>query len=54
MLRKFTALDAVELGLATHLVEDGCRGVNLSEGDLKKALDEMQRAGIRLLESEEV
>ena len=30
---KFTALDAVDLGFSTHLVLDGCRGVDLNPGD---------------------
>jgi nicotinamidase/pyrazinamidase len=51
---KFTALDAVELGFKTHVIEDACRGVNLNAGDVEKAIEEMQNAGVRIVKSEEV
>jgi nicotinamidase/pyrazinamidase len=50
---KFTALDAVELGFETALVLDACRGVELNEGDIDRALTEMRRAGVRLITSEQ-
>ncbi len=49
---KFTALDAVELGFETHLIEDGCRGVDLNPGDVERAIAEMRDAGVRVLDSE--
>jgi len=51
---KFTALDAVQLGFRTALVEDGCRGVNLASDDSAKAIEEMRRAGVRVMSSGEV
>jgi nicotinamidase/pyrazinamidase len=48
---KFTALDAVELGFKTCLIEDACRGVNLNAGDVDAALDECRRAGAVVLRS---
>ncbi len=42
---KFTALDALSLGLRTTLVVDACRGVELSEGDVARALAEVKAAG---------
>jgi len=42
---KFTALDAVSLGLKTTVIKDACRGVNMNEGDVDKAWQEMQQAG---------
>ena len=33
---KFTALDAVELGFETCLLEDACRGVELHPGDVQE------------------
>jgi nicotinamidase/pyrazinamidase len=50
---KFTALDAVELGFRTTLVEDGCRGVNLAPDDSARAIEEMKRAGVRVVGSDE-
>ena len=48
---KFTALDAVELGYKTYLLEDLCRGVNLNQGDIGRAKDEMGRVGVKIIES---
>jgi nicotinamidase/pyrazinamidase len=51
---KFTALDAVELGFHTHLVEDACRGVELRPGDIAKAIAQMKRAGVTVAQSRDV
>jgi nicotinamidase/pyrazinamidase len=51
---KWTALDAAELGFETVVVEDACRGVELSEGDVDDALDELEEAGVVIVSSEEV
>ncbi len=48
---KFTALDAVELGFKTYLIEDACRGVNLNADDVTKAIQEMKRAGVHVTQS---
>jgi nicotinamidase/pyrazinamidase len=48
---KFTALDAVELGFSTHLVLDGCRGVELNPGDVDRAVEEMRHAGVHVTDS---
>ena len=51
---KFTALDAVELGFKTYLIPEGCRGVNLQEGDVEKALEEMKERGVEMVSVEEI
>lgn len=51
---KYSALDARQLGLNTHVIVDGCRGIGLEPGDLDRALDEMKRFGAILLESREL
>lgn len=51
---KATALDAVRLGFTTHLIVDGCRGVELAPGDIDRALDEMKAAGVRLTTSDQL
>ena len=51
---KFTALDAVGLGLKAFLIEDACRGVNLGTDDVKNALEEMKSAGVRIVRSREL
>jgi nicotinamidase/pyrazinamidase len=50
----YTALDACRLGFNTWLVVDGCRGVNVAPGDTDRAIEEMQRAGVRVATSEEL
>jgi nicotinamidase/pyrazinamidase len=49
---KFSALDAKELGFEVFLVEDGCRGVELQEGDVQKAIEEMQAKGVVFVHSD--
>lgn len=51
---KFTALDAAELGFNTTLIADGCRGVELKTGDVQSAIDQLQKAGVKISSSEEV
>ncbi len=48
---KFTALDAAELGFATRVVLDACRGVDLHPGDICRAVEEMQQRGIALVDA---
>lgn len=48
---KFTALDALRLGFDTVLVEDGCRGVNLSSGDVEESKQKMKSLGVRFIHS---
>jgi len=49
-----TALDAVDLGYTTYVVEDGCRGVDIQPGVVERAVEEMCRSGVRLVRSEDV
>jgi nicotinamidase/pyrazinamidase len=51
---KYSALDAVKLGFKTHVVIDGCRGVELKRGDTQSAIDEMRRAGVEIVTSGEL
>jgi nicotinamidase/pyrazinamidase len=51
---KFTALDAVELGFKTYVIEDACRGVNLKPGDVERAIEEMRVKGVEILTSNRV
>ncbi len=51
---KYSALDARQLGLNTHVILDGCRGIELARGDIGRAIDEMKRAGAVLLKSSEL
>jgi len=51
---RFTALDAVRLGFATHLIEDACRGVNLKPGDVVRAIEQMRSQGVTVVNSERI
>jgi len=51
---KATALDAAELGFDTSVVIDACRAVNINEGDDLKALQELARANVTIVESREL
>jgi len=48
---KYSALDSVHLGFNTHVIIDGCRGVELSAGDTQAAVDEMKTAGVEIITS---
>jgi nicotinamidase/pyrazinamidase len=49
---KFTSLDARRRGFDVHVIEDGCRGVELKPGDSAAALEEIRRAGGHVIRSE--
>jgi nicotinamidase/pyrazinamidase len=51
---KYSALDARQLGLKTHVILDGCCGIDLEHGDIDRALDEMKRVGAVLLQSSDL
>jgi nicotinamidase/pyrazinamidase len=51
---KFSAMDAAHLGFQTHVIPDACRPVNLKPGDEERAIEEMQRHGIRMVEAREI
>lgn len=49
---KFSALDAIQLGFETYVVQDVCRGINLMQQDTEEALEEIRLAGARIVESQ--
>lgn len=51
---KFSALDAVQFGFKTDVIEDASRGIDLQTDDVKKAIAEMKGAGVRILQSKDV
>jgi nicotinamidase/pyrazinamidase len=51
---KFTALDAVDLGFRTTLVEDACRAVDLTPGDAGRAVQEMRRRGVLVMKAGDI
>ena len=51
---KFTALDAVKSGFNTYVILDACKGVNLNEGDVDKAIKEMESHGVNIIKSKDL
>ena len=51
---KFTVLDALDLGFRVHVIEDGCRGVDLNPGDSARAIEEMRKAGACIVRSDQI
>lgn len=51
---KATALDAKKAGFETFVIIDACRGVDVKEGDVGRAIIEMHEAGIEIISLEEV
>lgn len=50
---KYSALDAIGLGFKTHVIEEGCRGVNLQPDDSAKAIEEIRKVGVEIVKSVE-
>lgn len=51
---KYSVLDARALGFKTVVVIDACRGIDLTPGDIQKSIEEMRKAGAKILTSEEL
>ena len=46
---KATALDAIQFGFQTYVIEDACRGVNVPPGSVERAMQEMKAAGVQFI-----
>jgi nicotinamidase/pyrazinamidase len=51
---KYSVLDALQLGFKTFVILDACQAVNLHKGDGQRAIEEMQRAGAKLITSRDL
>jgi len=51
---KFTAMDAVDLGFTTYIIEDACRGVNANAGDVQKAIEAMRSKGVIVIQASDL
>jgi nicotinamidase/pyrazinamidase len=49
-----TVLDALQEGIQTTLIVDGCCGVDLQPGDVERAIVEMESSGAQLTNSGEI
>lgn len=50
---KCTAVDAVELGFTTFVVRDACRGVEQSAEGVQLLVDEFERKGVTVIDSDD-
>jgi nicotinamidase/pyrazinamidase len=51
---KNTTLDAAKKNYSTYLIEDATKGVNINQGDVDKAIQEMKEAGAKIITSEQI
>jgi nicotinamidase/pyrazinamidase len=51
---KSTALDAMQAGFETFIISDAVRGVNLPPGSETAEINRLQKAGVRLISSQEI
>jgi nicotinamidase/pyrazinamidase len=51
---KFSCMDAVYCGFNTHIITDACRGIDLTPGDVKEALEEMRDEGVQILKAKDI
>jgi len=51
---KFTAVDAKSCRFSTFLIPDGCRAVNINDGDGESAIEDMVNSGIVVINSKDV
>jgi len=51
---KYSCCDAIELGFQTFLIEDACRGIELTMGDIVKAVDKMRLLGVKIIQSRDI
>lgn len=45
---KYTALDCQKAGFKTHVILEGCRGIDSNAGDVSRAVQEMKNAGVQV------
>jgi len=51
---KFTALDAQQSGFKTIVIVDACKGVELKKNDSYRAIEEMKKAGVKVIRSDKI
>lgn len=51
---KFSTLDGLKLGFNVFVIVDGCCGIDLKPGDVTNALREMEKAGAKLISSQDL
>jgi len=51
---KATAIDAARKGFEVYVVKEAVRAVNLNPGDERKAFEEMEKSGVRIVTLDEI
>lgn len=52
---KYSVLDAIKFfGFKTYVILDACRGIELHPGDVANAVDEMRKAGVKIIQSSDL
>ncbi|MBV9298178.1 MAG: bifunctional nicotinamidase/pyrazinamidase [Verrucomicrobia bacterium] len=51
---RFSALDSIQSGIRTSVIEDACRGVDLKPGDSAAAITQMRQVGVSIVDSTEI
>ena len=51
---KESALDALKKGFSTYIITDAVQGIQVHEGDVEKALQDMKTAGVKVISSDDV
>jgi nicotinamidase/pyrazinamidase len=50
----YSVMDAVKLGFETYVLTDAVQGIDYPAGSIKKAMTEMERVGVRFVETGEI
>ena len=50
----YSCLDALKLGFKTFVILDGCRGIDLTRGDIERAVAEMAAQGACIMSSRDI
>jgi nicotinamidase/pyrazinamidase len=51
---RFSALDSIDCGIRTRVIQDACRGVDLKPGDSAEAIADLRKIGVSIVESNNV
>lgn len=50
----YSTIDALDLGFTVTVIEDGCKGINLSPNDVRDALSTMREKGAKIVTSNSI
>ncbi len=50
----YSVRDARKLGYRTFVIQDGCRGIDLQPGDVDRAIEEMEKIGATVVQSDQI